>query len=604
MRTFLGMAALVLATGALCAQAATAPLPLCVATAPPIPSGPLSRPNFNFSDNGTHLDYLWTHSSTNLQGYAAQEKFAACLFYDPTDADIARQLGHFRSALVVNNPSPTAAAHVSIELYDRNGTALPAPLSPIAVTIAANGSWSKGVKELQAAARGVGSARIKSDLPIVGASLHYLDGVYIGGSLITDHDPGAGTPPGEGSMQQLQARQDGMKTLYAGPMPISNSSTSDFLNGNLPFYCVRNIDSAPTQITSYKGTSGGLTFPTVTATVPGNGLFIDMSLWNAAEALYLSGGGAFDDNGWAFVGSSNASVIGDLYLADFFAGGSPANPAMSLGRKFRMASAMMANSPSINVTSAEVTQQDGTTAIPQLDTTIGVLNASVGNIGPVTVTYRDRNGTVTGTNVVTSLPPGQTLRLGKGTPGFPASPSFDGWADIRACLPGLVGWSAREVTRVGGSPHFEKAYGEELAGANGLEPGKGIPVVRSGVALTSKVAPFDRVSSWWWPGYKTFANNSSANVGNYWYRYYNFAGTDRTNYAPQPFTGLPFGATSFAYNDGAGALVLVSTPSGNENDSGRVEVTTGTVIGITTAGDPIREWEITDFPAPGGGTGP
>lgn len=586
MRTFLGAAALVLAAGTVCAQ--TGPFPLCVPTAPLPQTGALSRPPVDYN---THLDYLWMHSSTNLQGNATTEKIAPCLFYFPTDPDIRGQLGRFRSALVINNPSPTMQAAVRVQLYNRNGGALPATIS---VAIPPNGSWSKGMDELQVGARGVGSARISSNVPIVGASLHYLDSVLIGGRIITDTDPGTSPPPGEGSMQQLQAKQDFAKTLYAGPMPLSNSSSFDFLNGNLPFYCVRNTATTPTQITSYKGTSGGVTFPTVTANVPGDGLFIDMSLWNAAESLYLAGGGAVDDNAWAYVASSQTSLVGDLYLADFFSGGSPASPSMRPGKKFRMGSAMMANAPSTNVTSAEVTQQNGPNS-PRLDTMIGVLNASTANIGPVTVTYRDRNGMVTGTNVVTSLPPGQTLRLTRGTPGFPAT-AFDGWADIRACQPGLVGWTMREVTRVAGSPHFEKAYGEELAGANGAEPGKGIPVVRQGVSFISKIAPLDRVSSWWWPGYTNFVNNSTSNVGSYFFRFYAEDGSDRTDYTTQPFLGLPFGATSFTYHDGAGALVL--TPNGDENDSGRVETTMGTVIGINAMGDPTREWDIEDFPNP------
>lgn len=595
MRTFLGVAALVLAAGTVCAQ--TGPLPLCVPTAPPVPSGAIWRPNVNYTDHTSHRDYLWMHSSTNLQGYATTEKFAPCLFYNPTDSDIRAQLGRFRSALVLNNPSPTAVVTGRITLRNRNGGVA----TTIPFSINANGTWSQGMQALQTLSRGVGSAQITADGPIVGASLHFLDSVLIGGTAITDPDQGTSTPPGEGSMQQLQARQASAKTLYAGPMPLSNSSSFDFLNGNLPFYCVVNTDPAATQITSFKGTSGGITMPTITANVPGNGMFIDMSLWNAMEGLYNSSSGAFDDNAWAYIASSQTPLVGDLYLADFFSGGAPGNPSMSLGKKFRMGSAMLANTPSINVTSAEVTQQLGT-PIPRLDSMIGVMNASTNNIGPVTVTYRDRNGVVTGTNVVSSLPPGQTLRLTRGTPGFPSS-GFDGWADIRACLPGLVGWTMREVTRVGGAPHFEKAYGEELVGANGAEPGKGISVVRQGVPLISKVAPLDRVADWptqfwWWPGYTNFVNNSVSNVGNYWFRFYNFGGADRTIYTGQPFTGLPFGATSFSYHDGISPLVFVPPPNVEENDSGRVETTMGTVIGINAIGDPVREWQIPNFPNP------
>ena len=62
--------------------------------------------------------------------------------------------------------------------------------------------------------------------------------------------------------------------------------------------------------------------------------------------------------------------------------------------------------------------------------------------------------------------------------------------------------------------------------------------------------------------YKTFANNSVSDVGRYWYRFFNPQGVDRTNYAPPPYQGLSFGATSFTYNDGTSALAIVPTPSG------------------------------------------
>ena len=85
-------------------------------SAAPLPAGPISRPNVNYSDHSSHMDYLWMHSSTNLQGYATTEKFAACLFYNPVDADLKPQLGSFRSALVLNNPSPTATVTGQITL--------------------------------------------------------------------------------------------------------------------------------------------------------------------------------------------------------------------------------------------------------------------------------------------------------------------------------------------------------------------------------------------------------------------------------------------------------------------------------------------------------
>lgn len=570
MRTLISFAVLVMTTGAVMAQVT----PACPVPIAPAPTGSSFRPADAFN---SEQDYKWMHSSTNLQGYAAKEKFAACLFYNPTDDDISRQLGRFRSALVLNNPSPTATATVRVELRDRNGVLL----TTLPVTLAPNATWTSGVPQLQTLGRGIGSARILSSEPIVGSTLHYAGSVVVGSTTVTDPHP---LRPGLNSMQQLQVSQSAGRNLYAGPMPLSTTTGFDFLNRNLPFYCALNTTPTPTTVTAFKGTSGGIALPTITAALPGYGLFVDVSLWQAVEPTYLAGG-AFDDNGWAYLSSSASPLVGDHFMVDVFGGA-------TLGSKFRMGSAMMANSPALIVQNAELTQQTGP-ASPRVDTLMGALNASFVDIGPVTVTYRNRNGGVAGTNTVASLLPGQSLRLTPGTPGFPASPFFDGTVEIRACKSGLVGWSMREITRIGVN-HFEKAYGEELTGANGLEPGKAIAVVQSGAAVNRKVAPIARVStSLAWPSYTNFSNNSVGNVGRYWFRFYNLNGTDTTNYTPQPFAGLRWGDTSFTYQDGANSLVLAGP---DRNVSGRVDVTTGSVIGITAIGDPMVEWQIPSYP--------
>ena len=134
----------------------------------PIPTGTTARPNVDYSNSATRLDSMKMHSSINLQGYATKEKFAPCLFCNLTEKDISAQLGGFESALVINNPSPTIAANVRVELRDRSED-LVATLSAPALP---NDTWTRSVPELQTLANGVGSARIVSDQPIVGASLH------------------------------------------------------------------------------------------------------------------------------------------------------------------------------------------------------------------------------------------------------------------------------------------------------------------------------------------------------------------------------------------------------------------------------------------------
>ncbi|MBP6748473.1 MAG: hypothetical protein KA144_02435 [Xanthomonadaceae bacterium] len=599
MRTMVQTAVLCLVAGSAFAQSAACPVPVF-----PLPTGQTERPGEKIGQPRTpetfvsEQDYKWMHSSTNLQGYATTEKFAPCVFFDTTERDLVDALGGFQSALVLNNPSPTATATVNIELFDRNGNAWSG--NPLTVTLQANENWAKGLPELQTFANGVGSARITSNIPIVGATQHYIGSVVIGGTRYLDPDPGR---PGEGTMQQLQAPQPEGRTLYAGPIPLSNSSQHDFLNGNLPFQCMMNTSRNPTNITIYKGATDSagtfIPFPTRTRTLPGFGIEIDMDLWNFWSGAYANPFAPIvDANGWSFVSSDVAPLVGESYMADFFAYGSPTSPGMSVGKKFRVGSAMMANKPSSNLTSAEVTQQSGPST-PGVDTMIGLLNASTVDIAPVTITYRSRDGVIVGTQTVNTFLPGQALRLGRGTPGFPAAPFFDGWADIRSCKAGLIGWTMREISRIGGAPHYEKAYGEELAGANTLEPGKGIPVIIQGTRRNRKVVPLARVSDGLaWPSYSTFANNTVGNIGNYWFRSYEFLPTpgEVTDYTQQPFVGLQFGRNSFTYQDGANSLVNVS-PFNDVNISSRVDITNGSVIGMTAIGDPLREWEIIDFPA-------
>ncbi|MBP6748475.1 MAG: hypothetical protein KA144_02445 [Xanthomonadaceae bacterium] len=602
MRHIVRVAALCLAAGSAFAQNTTCPVPVY-----PIPTGRIERPGEKIGlprtpeEFESQQDYRWMHSSTNLQGYATTEKFAPCLFFKPTDHDLSAALGGFQSALAINNPSPTATAHVSISLFDRNGN--PWSGNPIAVTLGPNENWANGVPQLQSFANGVGSAVIKSDIPIVGASQHYIGSVKLGGRRFTDIDPGM---PGEGTMQQIQAAQPEGTSLYAGPIPIGNSSRHDFLNGNLPFLCMMNTTRSPANITIYKGatdSSGAfIPMPTITASLPGYGQYIDMSLWQGLEPAYLSSTSLpLEANGWAFVSSPHAPLVGDMYLADFFAGGSPSSPRMSPGRKFRVGSAMMANKPAAQLTSPELTQQRGsivTPVSPGLDTMIGLTNASTTNIGPVVVNYRDRDGAIVGTRTIASFAPGESVRLTSGTPGFP-SMLFDGWAEINACRDGLIGWTMREVRRVGNLFQYEKAYGEELAGANAREPGKGIPVTVQGLPVVRKIAPLARVSPGLaWPSYTTFTNNSVGNIGNYWFRSYQFQPLtgDVTNYTPQPFIGLPFGSSAFTYQDGGNSLVNIGF---DQNVGSRVDTSNATVIGMTAAGDPLREWDIENFPASG-----
>ena len=131
MRTMIQTTALCMLAGSVLAQT-PAPIPIaCPAVALPIPSGPNERPGEKLNqpktpeEYGIEQDYRWIHSSTNLQGNAATEKFAPCLFYNPRDHDLFTQLNGFQSAFVINNPTGNGPANVRVQLYNRNGVLFP-----------------------------------------------------------------------------------------------------------------------------------------------------------------------------------------------------------------------------------------------------------------------------------------------------------------------------------------------------------------------------------------------------------------------------------------------------------------------------------------------
>jgi hypothetical protein len=160
----------------------------------------------------------------------------------------------------------------------------------------------------------------------------------------------------------------------------------------------------------------------------------------------------------------------------------------------------------------------------------------------------------------------------------------------------------REVEPAAGVQHFHKAYGETLESTTGSEPGKGVTVATLGQNLVRKVSPIEQIAPAggglpWWPGYNAIANYSVANIGNYWFRSFRSLGgvcAETTNFAPQPFAGLPWARPSFTFKDGTAPPLAL--PPFLAMHMGTVENQTGSVIGIDVIGDPLREWGL-GFPA-------
>lgn len=546
----------------------------CLAIADPFPSGVTDRPAHDF---GTYPDYNFVHSSTHLSGHLATEKFAPGLFWNPP---APAELAGFRSVIKVTNPNPTAFLTANVEFYDQGGTLL----GVVAIALAGEASRTIAASPLAAGTpAGRGSARVVSTngVGFVGETIHNTLSVDLsayGGPFVTDPDP---FQPGASSLQQLQVAQSAKNALYMGPFPVSDQSAIDLFNGNNPFFWIQNPNPTPTTVSVAILSSGGINLGTATVTLQPFASYLELRLWNLLWGPYLSGAINFDDD-FLLVATANQGILGEFVMTDFFGNGAGPGDNLRLGDRFRMGSGMLANTPAVRVINPELTYQPFNLGI---QTNMGLLNAGTQDIGPVNVQYRDRNGVVIGNNSIASLPRGAMVRIGPGSPGYPG-PTFDGWARITACKPGLVGWTMRTAGDEpdAAPPPFRKVWGEALAGANGAEPGNGFSVTVAGQSWVRKVASFVRVDpSWYWPGYTAFVNHAVANIGPYWYRYHLDNGT---GVGGASFAGLRFANTSFTYEDPFVSFFGVT------NLSERVDHTSGRIQGIHVIGDPLVEWGI------------
>ena len=580
-RTALALAAaLAFAAGAWAIQAQPAPV-FCLAQPQPIPSGVTARPPDDF---GSQPDYFFVHSGTNLQGRLAAEKFAAGLFWFPPSPS---ELASFQSAVVVTNPNPTLSTGVTVEFYDQVGNLLAAPfftLGPEATRVVPATALTGG------ATPGLGAARvIGHNLPIVGETVHHANSVDLssfGGPFLTDPEF---ANLGLNSLQQLQMVQAGKTTLWFGPLPASNTAPLDFLTGNAPLVAIANPNPSPTTLTlRYTSIPSGILFGPFTVTLPAFGSLLDQTLWNALIPAYLSPPGAFDED-FRLVVTANQPIIGEALMVDLFRG-----TGLAAGERFRMGSAMLANTHSPKLINPELTFE---VLDPGVETMVGLLNPTTSNVGPVTVRYFDRNDAALGSDSFASFPRGFMARIGPGlpaSPNYPAAGVFAGSMRITSCISGLVGWTMRQGGEHATAPSApKKTWGEELTGANGLEPGPGFAVTVAAQNFVRKVSSLVRADpTFYWPGYTTWLNDGVANAGPYWFRFFDHPGVNRTNAAGQPFAGLRFGATSFTYED---PLVLFVAAI---NLSGRVDTTNGGFDGIHVIGDPLVEWGIFEEEVP------
>lgn len=559
--------------------------PACPIVVDPVPSGVTDRPA---AELGTWPDYNFVHSSTHLQGAPATEKFAPGLLWNPP---APLELSGFRSVIAIANPNPATGLTADVELYDEGG----ALLAVIPVNLPPEGSTTVTAAALAAGSpAGRGSARVVSTngTAFVGETIHHTLSVNLeafGGPVVTDPDP---FNPGATSLQQLQVRQAGKTSLFLGPFPVSDQSSIDFLNGNAPFLWVMNPNPVPATVSVALLSRLGINLGTATVTLQPFATYLELRLWSLLWGQYLSGAINYDDDFLVAV-FADQPVVGEAVMTDLFGNGSGPGDHLRLGDRFRMGSAMLANTPALRVWNPELTYQPASVGIQTL---MGILNAGNGDAGPVRIQYVNRNGVSLGSDTLGSLPRGAMARIGPGlpaSPNYPAGAVFDGWVRITGCKPGLVGWTMRTA---GDEPlasqptPFKKVWGEALAGANGAEPGNGVSVTVGGQSWVRKTASIVRVDpSFYWPGYTTFLNHAASNVGPYWYRFFTPAGANVTLAAGQPFAGLRFGNTSFSFEDPQvnPSLVFFATIL-----SERVDHTNGSIQGIHVIGDPMVEWEI------------
>ena len=416
-------------------------------------------------------------------------------------------------------------------------------------------------------------------------------------------------------MQQLQMQQDYAFELFWGPLPLTNNAgplSWDFLEGNSPLMMVTNPNPFPTTINVLQIANNGFLWTPYNITLAPFASWVDMNFFNTWLNAHTNAV-PYDVDAMMWVTSDDGPILGQGVLFDFF------GPNMSFLQRFRMGSTMMSNERETRLVASELVSETGPIAT---NTLIGIANSSFGDIGPIEIEYRDRNGTITGLTTIPNFPILSTLRIGPGSPNYPLT-EFAGSVTIRSCQPGLIGWSMRStehpgvpgpqsVPPIGNSEgytvNFElrKAWGEVLDGGNGSEPGDGFPVSNAD-GLVRKIGPLNLVRNTTtntrpFAGYNTVFNDGVSNVGPYSYRTFISPGNEITDFTLQPFAGLSFGDSSFTYLDNT--IPLVANGNLRTFVNTKFEHVFSRASGVNALGDFTWQWpwETQVFiPPPGGG---
>src|SRR6185369_17784824 len=109
--------------------------------------------------------------------------------------------------------------------------------------------------------------------------------------------------------------------------------------------------------------SPGTTLNSQTVNLPAYGMFLDTSIWAAAEPFYLTNPAPFNFDILTAAASSGNPILGDFLMVDALGNGAPAN--LNPNVVLRAGSGMMQNSPALRLLNGEHTETSVAGLLPQ-----------------------------------------------------------------------------------------------------------------------------------------------------------------------------------------------------------------------------------------------